>query len=174
MILKIQGIRSNHLLPLLIQASMWVYVVRVNIGHFFIRKPYIPFIKTCNHWSVVFPDRDTEIESIGKGVVEVDYSIEKHQYVKEWSIIPDDLEKVYSYCKLQENKGYEYVNFLFHILKIFGFRWLGSWNDNHHSCIELVNRALQIAGVEGINKFDNPYQTQVKLDKMFTGVVIKH
>jgi len=54
-----------------------------------------------------------------------------------------------------------------------GFRWLGIYNDKRFSCIELVNRALQVAKIEGFNKFDNPYETQVKLDEKYKGEVIK-
>lgn len=172
-ILTIQGIRSNAFLPRAIQFFMWLYVVRVNIFRFFSRKPYLKFIKTCNHWSVVFKDRNKEYEAVERGVVVRNYSLYYHQYVKEWDIPVTDIEPLESYCIKQVNKGYEYLNFVWHILKVIGFRWLGSYNDSHHSCIELANRVLQIAGVDGINKFDNPYQTQLKLEKLFTGTVVK-
>lgn len=172
-VLTIQGIRSNKFLPKAIQFFMWLYVVRVNICRFFSRKPYLKFIKTCNHWSVVFKDRNREYEAIGKGVVLRSYSLYSHKYVKEWDIVVDDIDSLENYCIKQVNKSYEYLNFFFHILKVAGFKWLGVYNDNRHSCIELVNRVLQIAGVEGINKYDNPYETQIKLEKLFTGKVVK-
>jgi hypothetical protein len=172
-IITIQGIRSSEFLPRAIQFFMWLYVVRVNIFRFFSRKPYLKFIKTCNHWSVVFKDRNKEYEAIGRGVVVRSYSLYYHQYAKEWDVPVQDIESLEEYCIQQVNKGYEYLNFFWHILKVMGFRWLGSYNDNHHSCIELANRVLQMAGIEEINKYDNPYQTQVKLEKLFTGTVVK-
>ena len=68
-ILTIQGIRSNAFLPRAIQLFMWLYVVRVNIFRFFSRKPYLKFIKTCNHWSVVFKNRNKEYEAVERGVL---------------------------------------------------------------------------------------------------------
>jgi hypothetical protein len=130
-----------------------------------------PPIKCCNHWSIIVCN--LEFEAIGKGVVLRDYSIDDHKYVKEWEVYIDDDTEVFNYLIEQIGKGYEFSNFFFHILKVAGFRWLGIYNDNRFSCIELVNRVLQIAGVEDINKFDNPYETQVKLDSKFEGKVIK-
>ena len=170
--LTIQGIRSNDFLPRAIQASMWIYVVRVNIWRFFSRKPYLKFIKCCNHWSIIIDY--TEWEAIANGVIRHNYSITHHQYVKEWKILVDNKANIIEYLRSQEGHKYEFLNFVFHILKVMGFRWLGSWNDRHHSCIELVNRALQLAGVEGIDKFMNPYETQILLEKRFGGHVVKN
>lgn len=160
-IITIQGIRSNAFLPRAIQLFMWLYA----------KFHRLPPIKCCNHWSVIIGNM--EYEAIGKGVVMRQYSIKSHKYVKEWQVQIDNPMVVLAYLQDQVGKGYEFSNFLFHILKVAGFRWFGIYNDKRHSCIELANRALQIAGVEGINKFDNPYQTQVKLDQMFGGEVIK-
>lgn len=170
--ITIQGIRSKAFLPLAIQFFMWLYVVRVNFFRFFNGKEKLPYIKTCNHLSICV-NNNIEWEAIGKGVVKRVYSIKGHQYVKEWKVPTENYQEVVNYLDNQVGKGYEFLNFIFHILKVFGFRWLGSWNDKHHSCVELANRALQIAGVEGINKFDNPYEMQRKLNQMFGGEVIK-
>lgn len=167
----VQGIRSNKFLPLAIQFFMWLYRMRVNFVRWVLGKPLLPKIKTCNHWSVIVNGK--EWEAIGKGVVRRDYNIDGHKYVKEWEVETNFVNEVVYYLNKQVGKGYEVSNFLFHILKVMGFRWLGSWNDNHHSCVELVNRALQIAGVDTINKYDNPYQTQYKLDLLLGGKVIK-
>lgn len=172
-IVTIQGIRSKAFLPLAIQFFMWLYVARVNFVRIFTGGEKLPHIKTCNHWSVIFKELNIEFEAIAKGVVEVEYSIEKHKYVKEWDFCVENAEPAFLYCRQQKGKGYEILNFVFHILKVAGFRWLGPWNDRHHSCVELANRVLQIIGVEEINKFDNPYQTQVKLEKLFGGTVVK-
>lgn len=171
-IITIQGIRSNAFLPLAIQFFMWLYVVRVNFFRSFTGKEKLPHIKTCNHLSICV-NNNIEWEAIGKGVVKRVYSIDGHQYVKEWKVPTENYQEVVNYLDNQVGKGYEFLNFIFHILKVFGFRWLGPWNDKHHSCVELANRALQIAGVKGINKFDNPYEMQLKLNQMFGGEVIK-
>ena len=159
--MKIQGIRSNKFLPRAIQLFMWLYAKL----H---RKPPI---HCCNHWSVIIGNM--EYEAIGKGVVMRHYSIRDHYYVKEWEVPIDNPLVVLSYLQKQVGKGYEFSNFFFHILKVMGFRWLGIYNDKRFSCIELVNRALQVAKIEGFNKFDNPYETQVKLDEKYKGEVIK-
>lgn len=171
-IITIQGIRSNAFLPLAIQFFMWLYVVRVNFFRSFTGKEKLPHIKTCNHLSICV-NNNIEWEAIGKGVVKRVYSIEGHQYVKEWKVPTENYREVINYLDAQVGKGYEFLNFIFHILKVLGFRWLGSWNDKHHSCVELANRALQIAGVKEIKKFHNPYEMQLILDKLFQGEVIK-
>lgn len=171
-IITIQGIRSNAFLPRAIQLFMWLYVKRVNFFRSFTGKEKLPHIKTCNHLSICI-NNNIEWEAIGKGVVKRVYSIEGHQYVKEWKVPTQNYQEVINYLDNQVGKGYEFLNFIFHILKVFGFRWLGSWNDKHHSCVELANRALQIAGVKEIKKFHNPYEMQLILDKLFQGEVIK-
>jgi hypothetical protein len=163
--LVIQGIRSKAFLPRAIQLFMWLYA----------KANHLPPIKCCNHWSVVLPDSLMEYEAIGKGVVRRPYSVESHEYVREWVLLLNDIayEEVVNYLESSVGKGYEFSNFLFHILKVAGFRWLGIYNDKRFSCIELANRCIQMSGYRGFNKFDNPYETQVKLTKYFYNHIIK-
>jgi hypothetical protein len=129
-------------------------------------------IRCCNHWSIIIGD--TEYEAIGRGVVKRPYNISGHQYVKEWKIDSPYEADVKRFLDDQVGKKYEVLNFIFHILKIWFGGWLGSYNQNQYSCIELVNTALQVGGISlNLSKWSNPYESQVWFDQAFKGEVIK-
>lgn len=147
--MKIQGIRSHKFLPLAIQFHMWLYA--------FLRGK--KFIKTCNHWSVIIGE--TEYEAIGKGVVKKPY-IRNHHYIKEWEISTIHEADVVRLLESRVGKKYEFMNFLFHIFRVWFGGWWGSYSSESYSCIELTNEALKVAGYS-IPKYFNPYETQTWL-----------
>ena len=159
--MRIQGSKSNAFLPLAIQLHQYFHALA----------RFQPLRWICNHFSVIIGD--WEYEAIGKGVVKRPYSLQEHHYAKEWKIplSPEKESEVQRYLDSLVGKKYEYLNFLWHIIRIWFGRWIGGKNDTF-SCIELVNNALIAAGLP-VSSYDSPYETQTLLERLYGGQEVK-
>mgnify|MGYP000855898940 CR=1 FL=1 len=163
--LYIQGIRSHKLLPVLIQTGMWLWVPMSNIRRFFCnlfhkdKKKYLKYIKCNNHFSGT--NHYKEWEAIEKGVVKVPYTLEKHHYAIEWIIPIKATRHLEKFLDNMVGRGYEFMNFFWHTVKIFTGIWFGPTDMNKFSCVELVNALLIEAGYTEVQLHWNPYETQV-------------
>jgi len=159
--MKIQGIKSNAFLPLSIQLHQVFFAIA----------RFLPIRWVSNHWSVVLGD--WEYEAIGRGVVKRPYSLKDHHYVTEWEIklSPQKEVAIRAYLDSLVGKKYEYLNFLYHIIRIWFGKWIGGKNDTF-SCIELVNSVLLRVGVN-VSSYDSPYETEVRLNRLYGGVRVK-
>lgn len=128
-------------------------------------KKLVPLFAQDNHGSVILDK--AEYEAMSHGVEKKWYSLKGHHHANEWDIPTTKEKEVKKYLEDQIDKDYEYDNFIWHLLKVPFNKWFGAYNDKRHSCVELVARALIIAGVEGIEKYDSPYDLKRKLIEKF-------
>jgi hypothetical protein len=163
--MKIQLIRSNAFLPMAIQTVQYIDWLWDNAERFLKGKKLVPLFAQDNHVSIIIDK--AEYEALAHGVEKSWYSVKGHHHVNEWDIPTTKEKEVRKYLEDQIDKGYEYDNFFWHLLKVPFNKWFGAYNDKRHSCVELATRALQIAGVEGIDKYDSPYDLKRKLIEKF-------
>jgi len=158
----IQGIKSNTFLPLAIQTHQFFHAIA----------RFLPLRWICNHFSIIIGG--WEYEAVAKGVVKRRYTTREHHYVKEWNIplTPIQEHLIIDYLDKQVGKKYEVANFWFHILRIWFGKWFGSTTHKQYSCIELVNNCLVLAGIQ-VSTWDSPYETQVRLERLYGGQVIQ-
>lgn len=138
----------------LVQLGMWLWqVVRF-------RKP----VKVYNHWGFrVIGNAAYNYEATAHGV-----KVTTRPLAPEWRAWQVELtDNAIEYLTLQEDKKYEYANFLFHALRILFPAWLGSRNDDKHSCVELVTRTLRKSGYD-VKIWSNPVELKEWMETMNT------
>jgi len=175
--LHIQGIRSHKILPVIIQTGMWLWVPFENVRRFKRnlfkkdKEEYLKYIKCNNHWSPT--NHYQEWEAVEKGVVKVPYSLEKHHFAMEWFIPIKATRHLERFLDSMVGRGYEFLNFFWHAVKIFTGKWYGPKDMIRFSCVELVNALLIEAGYSEVSLHWNPYETQLWLMKNFKSEIVK-
>lgn len=170
--IKIQGIRSNKFLPRAIQFWQTIYKLRVNAWRYMTGQPLLPNLRSCNHWSIILQN-GMEYEAIGKGVIKHPRDIQEHQYVVEW-VIPAlfNKYKIEQFLDSQVGKGYQFSNFIFHMIYALTGWWLSPKFGNRWYCVELCCEVMAWLYTD-IEVHHNPYQFQYILDSITEGKVIK-
>jgi hypothetical protein len=142
-------VRSYNLSAIIIHIGMFLwYLLRF-------KKPSYCY----NHCELKYGEMTSG--AISKGVKSRNFK----EYLKYFTIelTEKQYEKGMKYLKSSENTKYEFVNFLFHTLKIFTDRWYGSKTTAELYCYEHVIQFLNATGKYNIDPFLNP----VEAEKLF-------
>lgn len=116
--------------------------------------------KTDNHFSVSTDD-GAEYEAVWPVVERHAHYPVKHKSYREW-YVPGNPKQV---LEFMVGKGYQWNNFIFHIIKILTGVWLGPVNARQLYCVEVATRALRALGYKEVQVDWNNYQLQRWLEK---------
>ena len=159
--IAISIIRTHNLTALLIHLGMFLHAVLR------FRKPK----RSYNHSEVRFGELTSGAIAEGVKTRSWPHYVAEHygKYFRHYDYIleltDEEWGNGYEYLKQAEGTKYEYANFLYHAIKIFTGKWMGSKTTRQSYCLEHAIRFMNATGKYNLNVFMNPYEFEMLMDE---------